>query len=253
MRVAIVGKGGVGKTTIAGTLARVLARRGRRVLALDLDPNPGLAWTLGIPQHDTALGDVIAEHAGGGAPPNAWHLLPDVEIQSAVQRFSVSAPDGVTYLSPGKIFGPDFLDDASAFGVRELVRGLSADWDVVADIDAATAVSCGRHLQFAQHLYLVSTPQPAAALTVERLRDLLAGWPLDVIASMSSGDANGGPRPFARIPYDAAIKDADRRGVSLLDYYPDCPAVNAIEALARELVETDEPRTSQQHTHIGRA
>nr|MDQ6928786.1 AAA family ATPase [Actinomycetota bacterium] len=49
MKLAMVGKGGVGKTSISGTLARLLARRGRRVLAIDGDPNPNLALTLGVP------------------------------------------------------------------------------------------------------------------------------------------------------------------------------------------------------------
>ena len=48
MRIAIAGKGGTGKTTIAGTLARVLARTGREVLAIDADTNPNLASVLGI-------------------------------------------------------------------------------------------------------------------------------------------------------------------------------------------------------------
>lgn len=48
MRVAIAGKGGTGKTTISGTLARVLARRGRKVLAIDADTTPNLAATLGV-------------------------------------------------------------------------------------------------------------------------------------------------------------------------------------------------------------
>jgi CO dehydrogenase maturation factor len=48
MRVAIAGKGGSGKTTIAGTLARVLAQSGRDVVAVDADTNPNLAATLGI-------------------------------------------------------------------------------------------------------------------------------------------------------------------------------------------------------------
>lgn len=53
MRVAIAGKGGSGKTTIAGTLARALAQSGRTVLAVDADTNPNLAAILGVPQSAT--------------------------------------------------------------------------------------------------------------------------------------------------------------------------------------------------------
>src|ERR671931_454145 len=48
MRVAFAGKGGSGKTTLAATLARVFARRGYRVNALDDDPNPNLGVALGL-------------------------------------------------------------------------------------------------------------------------------------------------------------------------------------------------------------
>lgn len=48
MRIAIAGKGGSGKTTIAGTLARVLGQAGRPVLAVDADTNPNLSATLGV-------------------------------------------------------------------------------------------------------------------------------------------------------------------------------------------------------------
>ena len=48
LRVAIAGKGGSGKTTITGTLARLLAQAGRSVVAVDADTNPNLATTLGI-------------------------------------------------------------------------------------------------------------------------------------------------------------------------------------------------------------
>jgi CO dehydrogenase maturation factor len=48
MRIAIAGKGGSGKTTIAGTLARLLGREGRAVVAVDADTNPNLASMLGI-------------------------------------------------------------------------------------------------------------------------------------------------------------------------------------------------------------
>jgi len=48
MKIAIAGKGGVGKTTISGTLCRVLGKNGNPVLAIDGDPNPNLSVVLGI-------------------------------------------------------------------------------------------------------------------------------------------------------------------------------------------------------------
>jgi CO dehydrogenase maturation factor len=48
MKIAVAGKGGSGKTTLAGTLARMLGRRGHAILAIDADSNPNLAITLGI-------------------------------------------------------------------------------------------------------------------------------------------------------------------------------------------------------------
>ena len=49
MKLVVAGKGGSGKTSISGTMARLLARDGHRVLAIDGDSNPNLALTLGIP------------------------------------------------------------------------------------------------------------------------------------------------------------------------------------------------------------
>jgi CO dehydrogenase maturation factor len=48
MKIAISGKGGVGKTTLAGVMARILARRGYKVLAIDADPDSNLASAIGI-------------------------------------------------------------------------------------------------------------------------------------------------------------------------------------------------------------
>ncbi len=50
MKIAISGKGGVGKTTIAGAMARILADRGRKVLAIDADPDSNLASAIGLPK-----------------------------------------------------------------------------------------------------------------------------------------------------------------------------------------------------------
>ena len=54
MKVAIAGKGGAGKTTIAGTLARVIAEQGQQVVAIDDDSNPNLALTVGVDRNAAA-------------------------------------------------------------------------------------------------------------------------------------------------------------------------------------------------------
>ncbi|MEJ7741288.1 MAG: AAA family ATPase [Nocardioidaceae bacterium] len=59
MRLAVAGKGGAGKTTLSATLARLAARSGRQVVAIDADANPNLASALGLPPSEAArLGPV---------------------------------------------------------------------------------------------------------------------------------------------------------------------------------------------------
>jgi CO dehydrogenase maturation factor len=52
MKLGIVGKGGVGKTTISALIAQEYAARGKRVLAIDTDSNPNLAYSLGLDAHE---------------------------------------------------------------------------------------------------------------------------------------------------------------------------------------------------------
>ncbi len=89
MKIVVAGKGGVGKTTISGTLARSLSRSGHQVLALDCDANPMLGISLGVGPDRTdelvavrqAVDDGEAEH--------------QPTVAGMVDAFGTDAPDGV--------------------------------------------------------------------------------------------------------------------------------------------------------------
>ena len=105
MKIAISGKGGSGKTTTAGTLARAFARLGYRVLAIDGDSNPNLGITLGLPVEglDTLpvlppdlLQDVVDEVG------NKSSVLRD-DVEAIADQHGTIAGDGVRLLAMKRI------------------------------------------------------------------------------------------------------------------------------------------------------
>jgi CO dehydrogenase maturation factor len=89
MKIAVAGKGGAGKTTVAGTLARALGRAGHDVLALDADVNPMLGVSLGVGADRTeALVGVRQALDDGGAEHQPT-------VEGMVEAFGADAPDGV--------------------------------------------------------------------------------------------------------------------------------------------------------------
>jgi CO dehydrogenase maturation factor len=95
VKLAIAGKGGSGKTSISGTMARLLARQGRSVLAIDGDSNPNLALTLGLPPEamngmPTLTRDLLRRTDSGSELTQS--------LEEICDSHSVGAPDGVTLL-----------------------------------------------------------------------------------------------------------------------------------------------------------
>lgn len=89
MKIAVVGKGGSGKTTTSAVLARTLGRRGDPVVALDCDTNPNLGLSLGVGDEETerllTLRDQVDE--GEGEHAVTWAGILD--------HYGTDAPDGV--------------------------------------------------------------------------------------------------------------------------------------------------------------
>lgn len=232
LRLAVMGKGGAGKTFITSVLARSLARQGRRVLAVDLDTNPGLALSLGVPSSATGLPeDAVEQHPGAAY---GWRLA--VSPAEAVDRFSFEGPDGVRFLGLGKIGSVD--KEAPKRSVEALVQILLGfgvpGWDVIADMEAGPTTPFERYHSFSDKVMVVVGPAWRSAMTARRLLTLVGPRPSAIVANRfrDEPDHPGLGPPLARIPFDADVREAERRGLAPIDACPDAPAVDAVRQLA---------------------
>ena len=109
MKLAITGKGGVGKTTLTALLAQVYADQGRDVLAVDADPSPCLAGALGFPDelreelHPIAeMDDLIYERTGAKKGQVGGFFTINPRVDDIPERFSV-VHRGVRLLESGSV------------------------------------------------------------------------------------------------------------------------------------------------------
>ena len=127
MKIAITGKGGVGKTFIAGTLSRLLARDGFDVLAIDIDPAMNLSYALGIKSEMASKiipisenQELIEERVGTGP---VYSLTPTVK--DIAEKYGVKGPEGVLLLVMGTVRsgGSGCLCNANSL-INALIRHL---------------------------------------------------------------------------------------------------------------------------------
>jgi CO dehydrogenase maturation factor len=238
LRVAFIGKGGAGKSTIAGTLARLLAARGETVVVLDSDPMPGLATTLGVRSTDAGVPDEAVEEVEGGRPP--YRLV--LPAEEAVERYSLAGPDGLRLLQLGKLRTHVRTVIRSQFAYRAIIAGLDdAPWHLVGDLPAGTRQPFFGWGSFADDLLVVVEPTAKSTLSGRRLARLATTDDAPRIVAVASKVDEGtdvgriadrtGLEVIAAIPRDDAIAAADRAGRSLVDVAPDAPAVAAIGSL----------------------
>lgn len=244
MRVAFVGKGGAGKSTVAGTFARALARRGEPVLAVDSDPMPGLAFSIGVEVTDAGLPDeVVVEHPGEGPP---FRLRPGLSAAAAVQRYTLTGPDGVRVLQFGKLRGHVREIFRSQVAFRQIVDGLSPDrWSVVGDLPAGTRQAFFGWAGFARTVLVVAEPTAASLLSARRLARLAERSEAPSVVAVANkcrhaGDAElvaerSGLDVVAAVPLDEAVAAAERRGRPPIEEAPESPAVAAVESLVVRL------------------
>ena len=92
MKIAISGKGGVGKTMLASLLSTVFVESGYSVLAIDADPNSNLAATLGFPNPDkitaiSEMADLIEERTGARPGELTTFFKVNPKVDDIPERF----------------------------------------------------------------------------------------------------------------------------------------------------------------------
>ncbi|MHB1253101.1 MAG: ATP-binding protein [Candidatus Humimicrobiaceae bacterium] len=109
MKIAISGKGGVGKTTLAACLAKYYANKGYKVIAVDADPDANLASTLGLDYGAaskivplTEMKDLIEERTGAKSGEYGSYFKLNPKVDDIPQKFGIDV-DGVRLLVAGTI------------------------------------------------------------------------------------------------------------------------------------------------------
>jgi len=225
MKLAVSGKGGVGKTTIAALLASELAARGYRVTAIDADPNPTLASALGFPTPPTTslldLRAEIEERVGG----SDGFIRLNPRVDDLVERVAV-AHGGIQLIVAGAISrGGAGCACPQNVLLRRLLDHvvLERDEAVVIDLEAGLEHLGRRSAQAADALLVVVDASRSSLETAARIRRL-AGE-IGVARVLAVANKVRGPEEeasltgsldgielIAAIPYSDALAQAERAG-----------------------------------------
>lgn len=255
MKIAVAGKGGVGKTFIAGTLARMLARDGYNVLAVDADPNINTASSLGIESEvaDKIIplsdNDTLIEEKTGVTPGRSYgsvfRLTPTVS--DIVDKFGVVGPDGVQLLVMGTVKGGNTgcMCPSNAL-LRVLVQHLLIQRKDILIMDMVAGLEhLGRGTARRMDAMLVVVePRMKSVDTVRRTLKLAKDIEVREVLAVGNKVGNEKERMFieewmaklgiplaAYVPYDESVAEADMLGMAPIDHDDNSPALRALAGL----------------------
>jgi CO dehydrogenase maturation factor len=240
MKIAISGKGGVGKTTLAALLAQIYADAGRNVLAVDGDPSPCLAGALGFPQEERAqlhpiseMDDLIYERTGAKPGTTGGFFTLNPRVDDIPDRFSVEYQN-VRLLEMGSvdIGGSGCICPESAM-VKTLFTHLLFRKDDVLILDMYAGVEhLGRAtVDFVDALVIVVEPTRRSLGTAAQIKKLAEDIGLTRMWLVGNKVRDEGEEAFLLaetpglpvlgfLPADMGVQEADRLGIPVYDHVP---------------------------------
>ena len=255
MKIAITGKGGVGKTTLAALLAQLYADAGREVLAVDADPSPCLAGALGFPTELRArlnpiseMDELIYERTGARPGTVGGFFTINPRVDDLPERFSV-VHRNVRLLEMGAvdIGGSGCICPESAL-LKTLFTHLLFRKDDVLILDMYAGVEhLGRAtVDFVDAMLVVVEPTRRSLGTAAQIKKLsndigltrlwLVGNKVRSQEEASFLEKQTPELPLLGVlPADLAVQEADRLGIAVYDHVP--ALRQAAEQMAKKLVD----------------
>ncbi len=255
MKLAISGKGGVGKTTLSALLAQYYADQGKDVLAVDADPSPCLAGALGLPNDLRAklspiaeMDALIEERTGAKPGTTGGFFTLNPRVDDLPERFSVKHRD-VRLLEMGSVDlgGSGCICPESAM-LKTLFTHLLFRDDEVLIIDMYAGVEhLGRAtVDFVDAMIIVVEPTQRSLGTAAQIKALskdigltrlwLVGNKIRTEEEKSFLEENSPGLPLlGTLPMDLGVLDADRLGEPVYDHVPSLKS--AAEDIAQILLE----------------
>lgn len=240
MKLAITGKGGVGKTTLTALLAQSYADAGRQVLAVDADPSPCLAGALGFPEElreelkPIAEMDALIEERTGAKPGTVGGFFTlNPRVDDIPERFSV-LHRGVRLLEMGSVDlgGSGCICPESAM-LKTLFTHLLFRKDDILLLDMYAGVEhLGRAtVDFVDAMLVVVEPTRRSLGTAKQIKKLANDIGLQRLYLVGNKVRNDDEAKFLEseskdipligfLPADLKVQEADRLGVPVYDHVP---------------------------------
>jgi CO dehydrogenase maturation factor len=253
-KIAISGKGGVGKTTLAALLAHIYAEEGRRVIAIDADPVGGLAEALGLPEEISSgvtpvaeMDELIAERTGAEPGTSGGFFKINPRVDDIPDRFSVSL-DGIRFLRIGAIEagGSGCICPESAL-LKALVTHLLLYGDELMILDMEAGVEhLGRATAGAVDAFIVVVePGRRSISTADRVRKLAGDIGIRKVYAVGNKVRRDSDREFIEasspvpvlgfLSANPELAEADLQGKGVFDTAP--RAVEEARAIAAALAD----------------